>query len=286
MEYTVLGKTKRKVSRLGFGGATAGLKNYLEPFDPASPESFRDVLAAIDMALTLGITYFDTAPGYGDGASERMFGAALDGVDPDDIFLATKVGFGDRDHVLHSLEQSLRNLRRDTIDLLQIHGASFSQDLETAIFAPDGMVTGLIEAKETGLVKHIGFTTEDNNEAVYHLIRCGTFDTIQLCYNLLYQHPFDPVRPFGSMIAADEQELGIITMRTTTSGTFQRWIKMVNPDNTFDYARALIQFVLSNPLVDVALVGMRTAALVRENVAVCDDLAGRIDLEHLHDRYV
>ena len=80
--------------------------------------------------------------------------------------------------------------------------------------------------------------------------------------------------------------MGIITMRTTTSGTFQRWIKLVNPGNTFDYARALIQFVLSNPLVDVALVGMRTAALVQENVAVCDDLAGRIDLEQLHNRYV
>ena len=286
MEYAILGGTNRKVSRLGFGGATAGLKNYLEPYDPASPDSFHDVLAAIDMALALGITYFDTAPGYGEGASERMFGAALDGIEPDSIFLATKVGFGDRDHVLRSVEQSLHNLRRDSIDLLQIHGGSISRALESSLFEPNGMMAGLIEAKDAGMVKHLGFTTEDNNDVVYNLIRSGPFDTIQLCYNLLYQHPYDPIRPFGSMFAAEEQGMGIITMRTTTSGTFQRWIKLVNPGNTFDYARALIQFVLSNPLVDVALVGMRTAALVQENVAVCDDLAGRIDLEQLHNRYV
>ena len=61
-------------------------------------------------------------------------------------------------------------------------------------------------------------------------------------------------------------------MRAPTSGTFQRWIQMVNPENTFDYNRALIQFVLSNPLVDVALIGMRSAKRVEENVAICEDL--------------
>jgi len=75
-------------------------------------------------------------------------------------------------------------------------------------------------------------------------------------------------------------------MRGPTSGIFQRWIQWVNPENSFDYTPALIQFVLSNPLVDVALVGMRTPEEVRANLALVDDIDGRIDLDQLHERYV
>jgi len=61
---------------------------------------------------------------------------------------------------------------------------------------------------------------------------------------------------------------------------------MVNPENTFDYTPALIQFVLSNPLVDVALVGMRSAQRVRENVDIVNDIASRIDIAAVQERYV
>jgi aryl-alcohol dehydrogenase-like predicted oxidoreductase len=61
---------------------------------------------------------------------------------------------------------------------------------------------------------------------------------------------------------------------------------MVNPANTFDYTRALIQFVLSNPLVDVALIGMRTPQRVAENVAICDAVDERIDIGELYHWYV
>ena len=298
MEYRLLGNTGRRVSRIGFGGAVAGLENYLQPYDPASPDNMNEVTKAIERALTLGINYFDTAPGYGDGLSERLFGTALRGVDPDSLFLATKCGFGTRDDVLRSIESSLKNLNREWIDLLQIHGDCISHEREAQIlgtggtgfedgaFSPDGMLSGLLELKRQGLVRHMGFSTEDNNDVVYRLIESGRFDTVQMCYNFLFQHPYEPSRPFGSMLAAEKRQMGIITMRAPTSGTFQRWIQMVNPDNTFDYTRALIQYVLSNPLVDVALVGMRTANLVEENVALCDDMAGRVDLNQIHARYV
>jgi len=286
MEYTIFGKTGRKVSRIGFGGAVAGLKNYLHTYDPASDESIQGVVAAILKAYELGINYFDTAPGYGNGQSEKMFGTALEGIDENSIFLATKCGIGDRDHVMRSVESSLKNLKRDSIDLLQIHGDGISSEKESMIMNKGGMLEAMQEVKNSGLVKHIGFTTEDNNDVVYHLIHCGQFDMIQLCYNFIFQHPFEPSRPFGSLLAAEAQRMGIVTMRAPTSGTFQRWIKMVNPANTFDYTRPLIQFVLSNPLVDVALVGMRTANRVIENVDICNDLAGRIDLNELHTRYV
>jgi aryl-alcohol dehydrogenase-like predicted oxidoreductase len=80
--------------------------------------------------------------------------------------------------------------------------------------------------------------------------------------------------------------MGTVTMRTATSGLFQKWIQRVNPANQFDYTPALIQFVLANPLVQVALVGMRTVELVEANVHLSEDLAGRIDLNEFHEKYV
>jgi aryl-alcohol dehydrogenase-like predicted oxidoreductase len=61
---------------------------------------------------------------------------------------------------------------------------------------------------------------------------------------------------------------------------------MIRPDDDFDYAPALIQFVLSNPMVDVALLGMRSPEKVRRNVAVANDFAGRIDLKAVHRRVI
>ena len=148
------------------------------------------------------------------------------------------------------------------------------------------MLEELARLKQEGLIGLTGFTSEDNNAAVFRFIDSGGFDAMQLCYNFLHQHPYDPTRPFGSLIEAKRRGMSTVAMRTATSGTFQRWIQMVSPDNTFDYTPALIQFVLSNPLVDVALVGMRDAATVEANVRIWRDVANRIDLAALHARYV
>lgn len=284
MEYTTFGKTGVKVSRIGFGGAVAGLKNYLHSYDPAEESARRGVRAALEKAVELGITYFDTAPGYGNGQSETMFGEALEGVR--DIFLATKMHAGDRDHVRRSIEASLKRLRRDSVDLVQIHGGSYTPETADSILAPGGMLETMEEIRAEGLVRWIGFTSEDNNLETYRFIRGSRFDMMQICYNFIFQHPYEPSRPFGSLYEAEKAGMGIVTMRAPTSGTFQRWMKMIRPDDTFDYTRALIQFVLSNPLVDVALIGMRTPDRVVTNVDIVNDTAGRIDIERVHTRYV
>jgi aryl-alcohol dehydrogenase-like predicted oxidoreductase len=80
--------------------------------------------------------------------------------------------------------------------------------------------------------------------------------------------------------------MGTITMRSATSMIFQKWIQQVNQDNTFDYTGALIQFVLSNPLVDVVLIGMRSPQELELNIELLNDKAGRIDLNDLHHRFV
>jgi aryl-alcohol dehydrogenase-like predicted oxidoreductase len=286
MEYVQFGKTGATVSRLGFGGVVAGLKNYIHTYDPDAEESRKSVYKALETALELGVTYFDTAPGYGNGASESMFGEVLGSVDPKKIFLATKVHRTSKPaEIRRSVEESLKRLKRDQVDLIQIHGNSFSADDAEEILAPGGFAEAMEDVRKAGLTRFIGFTSEDNSEGLYTLMRSGRFAEVQMCYNFIFQHPYEPSRPFGSLFEAEKCGLGIATMRAPTSGTFQRWIKMIRPDDDFDYSRALIQFVFSNPLVDVVLVGMRSAERVRQNVEIANDLEGRIDIAQVHSRY-
>lgn len=284
MQYRTLGTTGITVSRIGFGGAPAGLSNYLATYDAESEDNREQVLAAIARALDLGVTYFDTAPGYGQGISETLFGEGLSG--HPEVFLASKVMVQEGSLLRRSVEKSLHRLRRDSIDLLQLHGGSYSDAMVDQILRPGGTLDTMRQLQSEGLIGLIGFTSEDQNQPFYRLLQSGGFEVVQVCYNLLFQHPYEPSRPFGSLIEARAAGMGTVSMRATTSGTFQRWIEAVNPDNQFDYTPALIQFALSNPLVDVVLVGMRTPAEVEQNVALCDDLGGRVNLESLHQRYV
>jgi len=280
MEYVEFGDTGEQVSRLGFGGAPAGLSDYIDDYDPSDAEARERVVDAIETAVDRGITYFDTAPGYGDGTSEELFGEALAG---ENVFVATKVELGDEEYVRRRVEGSLERLRRDQIDLLQIHGGSYSADDVDQIL-DGGTLAGMEALREEGTVKYLGFTTEDNNPATYDLVESDAFDVIQINYNLMFQHPYSPINDSGSLFEAEARDMGTVTMRTTTSGIFQEWIETVNPANEFDYSEALIQFVLSNPAVDVALVGMRDPAIVERNAELVDETEGRIDLQNLFER--
>jgi aryl-alcohol dehydrogenase-like predicted oxidoreductase len=280
-----MGETSFVPSRLGFGGAAIGLRNYIGAYDAGSDAAIATAVAAIRSAVKLGITYFDTAPSYGEGLSERIIGEALEHV-PETVFLATKVWPGVPGGVRASLEYSLKNLRRSSVDLLQIHGESYSRETVDHIIRPGGLLEDLEALKDEGVVRKIGFTVEDMNEGTYRLIDTGRFDAVQLMYNFLLQHPYEPSRPFGALFEAKKRDMMTITMRTATSGIFQRWLQMVNPDNSFDYTPALIQFVLSNKLVDVALIGMRTASEVESCVEIWQNEGGRIDIDRLWNRFL
>ncbi len=283
METTQLGSTGVQVSRLGFGGAPTGLAQYLDDYDPSRDTDREGVVVAIKRAVELGITYFDTAPGYGGGAGESIYGEALDG-SRGDVFVATKVS-GDVEDVRASLEQSLKLLRTDHVDLVQTHGNSYTSDQADEILATGGVLEQLEQLKDEGLTRFVGFTSEDNNAAVFRFIDSARFDVMQISYNLLHQHPAEWTRPFGSLFEARDAGVGVVTMRTLTSGIFQKWVNNVRPDDYFDYPPSLLQFVLSNPLVNVALVGMRTVDEVESNVATANDLSGRVDHRELHRKY-
>jgi aryl-alcohol dehydrogenase-like predicted oxidoreductase len=273
------------LTKLGFGGAAIGLTNYMDQFDANSAGNRAASITAIRKAAALGMNYFDTAPGYGNGLSEELMGEALEGL-ATPLFVATKVSLSAKEGITASLKASLSRLRRSSVDLLQLHGSSYTDENLDQIFKKGGALDELKALQGDGLIKKIGFTTEDNNAAVYALINSGQFDAMQIAYNLLLQHPYEPTRPFGSLYEAKKQGMLVATMRTATSGIFQRWVQMVNPANTFDYTESLLQFVMSNNLVDVALVGLRTEAMVDSAMVTWRNESGRIDIDKLWNRYV
>jgi aryl-alcohol dehydrogenase-like predicted oxidoreductase len=287
MQYRTLGKTGVQVSEIGFGGAGAGLRNYLRRWDPSQEEQSQLVEQAIERAVELGINYFDTAPLYG---SEEMFGRAFK-PHRDKVFIATKVREKNAYDTLRSIEDSLTRLQTDHLDLIQYHGGWYTDEEVEIILKPDGVLAGMRAAQEDGLVRYIGYTDEGSNGQGQRLIESGEFDVVQLQYNLMFQHPYDPDKHAGQMLKADAREMGIAIMRPFTGGTFSRWLDQVYPGirEQIDVSRlmsGLLAFVLSNSMVDVAIVGMRSVQRVEQNCAIVDDLANRVDLDALYGRFL
>jgi predicted aldo/keto reductase-like oxidoreductase len=103
----------------------------------------------------------------------------------------------------------------------------------------------------------------------------------------MYQHVSDWHNNTGIIRQAEERGMGIILMRPLTSGVFQRLMAEVFPEiDVLRVGRLLLNYVLSDPYVDVALVGMREPRFMELNNEISDDVSSRIDLAQLHDRYV
>lgn len=208
------------------------------------------------------------------------------------VTLATKLFAKNAEDVKRSVEASLERLQVEQIDVIQLHGTWYSEEEVEMILSPGGALEGMQAAKEAGLVRFIGFTTEGVNGPASRLIASGAFDVLQICYNMIYQHPYDPTRKAGTLLEAEAQGMGIVVMRTLTSGIIQKWLTGVFPAEMEDPSRqerlrkALLAFVLSNPLVDCALIGMRTHEEVSDNVTACEDTQLRVDLDEMHERYI
>jgi len=286
MQYRTLGRTGLRVSEIGFGGAVVGIPNYIERWDPSDADCRRSVVEALHRALDLGLNYLDTAEGYGDGVSEETMGEVI-AERRGECLVATKCSSRDPARIRQSCESSLRRLQTDVIDVYQFHGGWYDPDDVEAILDGGGLAT-FRQLRDEGKVRFLGFTAEAPTGGVSRLIETGEFDVIQLRYNLMYQHACDYVNGRGVMIEADARGMGVVVMRPVTSGTFQKLMRTVWPaiDERVDLHRLLLTYVLSNPHVDVALVGMRRAWEVESNNAISDDIDGRLDLEQLHHRFV
>jgi uncharacterized protein len=277
--------TGMDVSVLGFGGAVVGITDYLRRSSADPAEDDAEATATIAEAVSRGITYFDTAPGYGSGRSESILGRALE-PHRGDVRIATKVGVRRDDDPAKwadSLAASLDRLRTDHVDLLQLHGNTWTDDAPGWVL--DGPGAWLAEVKAKGYASAVGITAEAPSGALETLLRSGAFDVLQIAYSVIYQDACDYQRePFGVIPLAKSLGLGVTTMRTTTSGVFQRLMHSEFPElDSARLSRLAIKFVLSTDEVDCALVGMSHPAEVEQNTALAADEADRLDLRRLHD---
>ena len=285
MQYRTLGRTGLRVSEIGFGGAQIGIANYIEKWNPTAEREQQSVVDALNRALDLGLNYVDTAPGYGSGVSEEVIGRVV-GKRRDECIVATKTGARDLEGIIKSVEASLRRLQTDVIDVLQFHGGWYPPEDVDKILNGGGLET-YQKLREQGKVRFLGFTVEGPSVGVSQLIATGAFDVMQVRYNIMYQHTCDFVNEQGVIREAKAQGMGVVTMRSLTSGTFQKLMRQSFPQLAdADLDGFLLNYNLSNPLLDVVLVGMRRVEEVEKNDAISDNVAMRLDLAELHVRFV
>jgi aryl-alcohol dehydrogenase-like predicted oxidoreductase len=254
------------VSPIGLGGYPFGGVNRAAGWDPFTPEGRRTAVATIHRAVERGIDYVDTAPGYGAGNSESLFGEALapNGY-RERVTLATKCPWaGSAQAVTESVEASLRRLRTEVIDVLQFHGGMFTP-ADVRHILEEGPLDAMRRLREQGKVRFLGFTCEEPWTA-RPLIASGAFDVAQLRYNLIYQgaalHALDEAHSAG---------LGVAIMRPLTSGILQRTLRFLKPEwpEAEVYALALA-YVLADSRVHVANAGMRWPHEVDQNVDLAE----------------
>ncbi|MGE0700822.1 MAG: aldo/keto reductase [Hyphomicrobiaceae bacterium] len=220
-----LGRTGLDVSLLTFGcGAVGGL---MTKGDPA------DQLAAVKRALALGVNFFDTAPLYGDGASERNVGRILRELKPD-IVLGTKVNIPPEGKsnvaaaIARSIDESLQRLGRDHVDLLQLHN-SISTGSKPRDLHPDvvlGEVAPAFERlKQAGKIRFAGITAIGDTAALHQVVDAKAFDTAQVVYNLLAPAAGRsvpagyPAQDYGRLLErAQAAGMGTIVIRVLAGG--------------------------------------------------------------------
>jgi aryl-alcohol dehydrogenase-like predicted oxidoreductase len=159
MIYHTLGRTGETVSAIGLGGFHLGLKHVNEQ------HSLRIVRTAIDH----GVTFLDNCWDYNEGLSETRMGKALRDGYRDKVFLMTKIDGRSKCEAARQLDESLRRLRVETIDLVQHHEILRFEDPHR-VFHPDGANAALVEARRAGKVRYIGFTGQKDPHVHLHML--------------------------------------------------------------------------------------------------------------------
>jgi len=177
-----LGRTGERVSAIGLGGFHLGKPDLREA------ESIRMIRAAIDA----GITFLDNSWDYNDGRSEIRMGKALRDGYRERAFLMTKIDGQTRAAATRQIEESLRRLQTDVIDLLQFHEIIRTEDPDR-IFAKGGAIEAAREAKDVGRIRYIGFTGHKNPAIHLRMLETAAehgfrFDTVQMPLNVMDAH--------------------------------------------------------------------------------------------------
>ncbi len=298
MRKRALGRTGLEVSELSLGGL----------FVSSVGGEYEQARQAIHRALALGVNYIDTAPGYYN--SEEVIGRALEGVTAP-LILSTKLGGRpqpfrpqDRDCLMRSVEESLRLLKRDHIDILMIHEPDRpgQYDWWTDPVAFHGPVLDLLaELRRNGTIRYTGLGGTTAYELA-RIIRTGRFDVVLTAFNysLLWREAEIEVLP-----AAREQGMGIIIGSPLQQGALARrydeeiasgapWLSSPRraqyralyaflDEIGLPLTEVALRFVISNPHISCTLMGARSQAEVEQNVAAVEkgplpaDILKRLD---------
>jgi aryl-alcohol dehydrogenase-like predicted oxidoreductase len=237
-----LGKTGVNVTLLGLGG-----EGVLRTFGDDD-----EACALINRALDLGINYFESARAY--SGSETYYGKALR-ERRKEIFLTSKSHARDRKGALEHLQETLKNMKTDHLDLWQVHDVRTDDDIKE-IFGPKGAIEAFSEAKQKGLIRFIGVTGHDNPEILKKCISLFDFDTVLLPVNPAephYKSFLDEVAPF-----AKQKSMGIIGMKVYFRGFAARipWFQSMEP---------FLHFALSQS-VSTVVIGCDNIVQLEENV--------------------
>lgn len=239
-----LGKTGRNVTLFGLGG-----EGVLRTFGQEKAAA-----AVINRALDQGVTYCDTAPAY--AGSIDYYGGVL-GERRQQIFLASKTHDRNRDGSLRLLDDSLRRLHTDHLDLWQLHDLRSLDDLQR-IFGPGGALEALKQARDEGRVRHLGITGHHDPAILLEAMRRFPFDTVLVAINAGDVHRL----PFISTVVAEaaRQNMGVIAMKVCAQK------RLLGPGR-LTMADAL-GYVWSIPGVSLSIVGCETPAEVDENAEI------------------
>jgi aryl-alcohol dehydrogenase-like predicted oxidoreductase len=225
MEKRIFGRTEHKVAVLGFGcGAVGGLM---------TKGAYADQERAVARALEAGVNYFDTAPIYGNGESEKNLGKVLRALKPD-VVVGTKVRLDPADvgklgtRIAQAMDESLARLGRDHVDLYQLHNMITSSPGAGALTADvvlNEVVPAFDKLKAAGKTKFLGITALGDAAALHRVIDSGRFDTAQIAYNILSPSaaralpPGFPGHDYGRLFDHTEmQNMGTIGIRVLAAG--------------------------------------------------------------------
>jgi aryl-alcohol dehydrogenase-like predicted oxidoreductase len=254
MIYRELGSTGEKVSAIGLGGWHLSLKHVDEPL------AFKLVRAAIDG----GITFMDNCWDYNEGNSEIRMGKALRDGYRDRVFLMTKIDGRSKKEAARQLDESLKRLKVDMIDLVQHHEILRFED-PNRIFDDEGANAALLEAKQAGKLRYIGFTGHKDPRIHLYMLEVAAnngfrFDTVQMPLNVMDAH----YRSFEKQVLPElvRDRIGVLGMKSMANGILLK-SKTVKPIECLHYALNLPTSVVitgidSMQILDQAFEAVRT----------------------------
>ena len=290
MEYREFGRTGLRVSEVGLGCGPLGI----------DPEA--DYTKLLERALDLGVSFFDSADFYSSYRSEEWLGRVLSSR-RDEVIIATKFGTipgKGKDfsipHMRRSLEESLKRLRTDYIDVYQLHSPPRS------VLEDDALLAALLDLKQEGKIRCYGISLEGGDRGI-EAIRKWNVDSVQITFSLFHQ---DPAEKFFDV--AKEEGVGVIVKSPLDSGILggdlspgsprklddarERWgeeesarrqglfeeVRFLAEGTDRTWSQAGLQFVLSFDAVSTAIPGTTSVKHLEENAAAA---GGRLTQEEL-----